>query len=116
MENKFFVSSSPHITDKESIPKIMYGVILSLIPATIGAVYFFGTKAAWIIIIAIVSAVISEGVLQKLLHKPVNIADGSAIVTGILLAFNLPAGVPWWIPIVGSFFAIAVGKIPFDTA
>jgi len=113
MENKFFVSSSPHLTDRESVPKIMYGVVLSLVPAAIGSVYFFGAQAAWVILIAIVSAVAAEAILQLLLRKPTTITDGSAIVTGILLAYNLPPEVPWWIPVIGSFFAIAVGKIPF---
>lgn len=113
METKFFVSSSPHVTDNESIPKIMYGVVLSLIPATIGAIYFFGIKAAWVIFIAIVFAVATEAIIQKMMKKPVTVKDGSAIVTAILLAFNLPAEVPWWIPAIGAIFAIAIGKIPF---
>ncbi|UCE04840.1 MAG: RnfABCDGE type electron transport complex subunit D, partial [bacterium] len=113
MENKFFVSSSPHITDKDSIPKIMYGVVISLIPATIGSIYFFGIRAGWIILLAIISAVATEAGLQKLTKKPVTVKDGSAIVTGILLAFNVPPEVPWWIPVIGSAFAIAIGKIPF---
>jgi electron transport complex protein RnfD len=113
MENKFFVSSSPHITDKDSIPKIMYGVVISLVPATIGSVYFFGIRAGWIILLAIIAAVATEAGLQKLMKKPITVKDGSAIVTGILLAFNVPAEVPWWIPVIGSVFAIAIGKIPF---
>lgn len=113
MENKLFVSSSPHITDKETIPKIMYGVVLSLIPATFGAIYFFGVRALWVIIVGIVSAVVTEGIIQKLMKKPVTITDGSAILTGILLSFNVPAEVPLWIPAIGSIFAIAIGKIPF---
>jgi len=113
MENKFFVSSSPHITDKDSIPKIMYGVVISLIPATIGSVYFFGIRAGWVILLAIIAAVVTEAGLQKLMKKPITVKDGSAIVTGILLAFNVPAEVPWWIPVIGSVFAIAIGKIPF---
>jgi len=113
MENKFFVSSSPHITDKDSIPKIMYGVVISLIPAALGSIYFFGIQAGWIILLAVLSAVGTEAGIQKLMKKPVTVADGSAIVTGILLAFNVPAEVPWWIPVIGSAFAIAIGKIPF---
>lgn len=113
MENKFFVSSSPHITDKDSIPKIMYGVVISLIPATIGSIYFFGIRAGWIILLAIISAVVTEAGLQIFMKKPITVKDGSAIVTGILLAFNVPAEVPWWIPVIGSAFAIAIGKIPF---
>jgi electron transport complex protein RnfD len=113
MENKFFVSASPHITDKDSIPKIMYGVVISLIPATIGAIYFFGIRAGWVILLAIVAAVATEAGMQKLMKKPITVKDGSAIVTGILLAFNVPPEVPWWIPVLGSAFAIAIGKIPF---
>ncbi len=113
MENKFFVSSSPHITDKDSIPKIMYGVVISLIPATIGSIYFFGIRAGWVILLSIVAAVATETGLQKLMKKPITVKDGSAIVTGILLAFNVPAEVPWWIPVIGSAFAIAIGKVPF---
>lgn len=113
MENKLFVSASPHITDKDSIPKIMYGVLISLIPATIGSIYFFGIRAGWIIVLAIIAAVVTEAGLQKLMKKPITVTDGSAVVTGILLAFNVPAEVPWWIPVVGSVFAIAIGKIPF---
>lgn len=113
MENNFFVSSSPHITDKDSIPRIMYGVVISLIPATIGAVYFFGVKAAWVILWAVFAAVATEAVIQKLMKKPITVKDGSALVTGILLAFNLPAEAPWWLPVIGSVFAIGIGKIPF---
>jgi electron transport complex protein RnfD len=113
MEKQLYVSSSPHITDKESIPKIMYSVVLSLVPAGIGAVYFFGLQALWVILAAIISALVTEALVQKLMKKPVTIADGSALLTGIFLAYNVPADVPLWIPIVGSFFAIAVGKQVF---
>lgn len=113
MDNKFFVSASPHITDKDSIPRIMYGVVLSLVPATIGSIYFFGIRAGWIILLAIISAVATEAMLEKLMKRPLTIKDGSAIVTGVLLAFNVPAEVPWWLPVIGSAFAIAIGKIPF---
>jgi len=113
MENKIFVSASPHLTDKESVPKIMYGVTFSLIPAAAGAVYFFGFQALLVMVLAMIAAVATEGILQKLMKKPVTISDGSALLTGLLLAFNVPAEVPWWIPVIGSVFAIAIGKIPF---
>ncbi len=113
MEKTILLSSSPHITDKESIPKIMYGVSLSLIPAVGGAVYYFGIQVLWVMLVSIVAAVITEGGLQKLTHRPVTIYDGSAVVTGLLLAFNVPAEVPLWIPAIGASFAIAIGKIPF---
>ncbi len=113
MDKKFYVSSSPHIFAKDSIPKIMWTVVLTLVPAGIGAVYFFGLRAFWIILIGIGSAVVTEAALQKLLKKPMNISDGSAVLTGLLLAYNVSAGAPLWMPAVGSFFAIAVGKMVF---
>jgi len=107
------VSSSPHLRDKDSVPRIMYMVVISLIPALVGSVYFFGFAALWLTVLAVISAVGTEWIIEKLSRKPSTIYDGSAIVTGILLAFNLPAGVPWWIPVVGSIFAIGIGKMPF---
>jgi len=113
MENRFFVSASPHISDKDSIPRIMYGVVISLIPAIIGSIYFFGVRAGWIILLAIIAAVATEAIIERLTKKPITVKDGSAVVTGILLAFNVPAEVPWWMPVIGSVFAIAIGKMPF---
>jgi len=113
MEKKFLVSSSPHIYCKDSVPKIMYTVILTLVPAGIGSVYFYGPKALWIILLSILSAVATEAVMQKIMKIPVAVSDGSAILTGILLAYNVPSSVPLWLPVVGSFFAIAVGKMVF---
>ncbi len=113
MENKLLVSASPHITHKDSIPRIMYGVVIALIPAILGSIYFFGYRAGWVILLAILSAVATEALLQLLMKKPIAVGDGSAVVTGILLAFNVPAEVPWWMPVIGSAFAIAIGKIPF---
>ena len=110
MEKKFFVSSSPHLVDQESIPKIMYSVIAALLPAGIGGVYFFGVRALWVILISVISAVAAEAFMQKLLKKPLTITDGSAALTGILLAYCLSPQVPLWIPVIGSFFAIAIGK------
>jgi len=113
MEKNFLVSASPHITHKDTIPRIMYGVVISLIPAIAGSIYFFGVRAVWVLLFSILSAVTVEATLQFLMKKPITVKDGSAIVTGILLGFNLPAEVPWWIPVIGSAFAIVVGKIPF---
>jgi Na+-translocating ferredoxin:NAD+ oxidoreductase subunit D len=113
MDHKFYVSSSPHIIDNESIPKIMYGVMFSLLPAAFGAIYFFGFRAGWLMFYSILSAIATEAALQFLMKRPITVRDGSAIVTGLLLAFNLPADVPWWMPVIGSSFAIGIGKIPF---
>jgi len=110
MEKRFQVSSSPHILDRESVPKIMLGVVLSLIPALLGAIYFFGLRVLWVVLISVVAAVATEAAVQKMLRRPVTITDWSAVVTGILLAYNLPVDVPYWMPVVGSFFAIAIAK------
>jgi electron transport complex protein RnfD len=109
----FNISSAPHIRDKTDVPVIMYSVIAALFPALIGAVYFFGIKAFMIIVLSVVTCVATEGIIERLSGKPLTIRDGSAIVTGILLAFNLPGGVSWWIPVIGSIFAIGVGKMTF---
>lgn len=107
------VSSSPHIFTTESIPKIMYSVAAALVPALLGAVYFFGWRALWLTAIAVIFSIATEACIQKLRKVKITVADGSVIVTGILLSFNLPPGVPWWIPAVGAFFAVAIGKHAF---
>ena len=109
----FYVSAAPHIRDRASIPQIMYSVNGALVPALIGAVVIFGMRAAWLVLASILAAVATEWLIQKWRKVPVTVGDGSAILTGLLLAFNLPAGVPIWIPIIGSVFAIAIGKQVF---
>ena len=113
MDKKLVVSTSPHILSRESTPKIMYTVTASLIPAGIGAVYFFGVRALWIMLIGIFSAVLTEFVIAKMLKKPITVTDGSAVLTGLLLAYNVSVQVPLWMPAVGAFFGIAVGKMVF---
>lgn len=85
-------------------------VVLSLIPSGVAGVYIFGAGAFWPIILAVAAAVITEMFLQLITKKKVSIFDGSAVLTGLLLAYNLPPNVPFWLPIVGSVFAIAIGK------
>jgi len=110
MNNTLFASSSPHIRSEESVKRIMLDVCIALTPAIIGSIYFFGFKAFKLILLSVVSAVVFEALTQKALKKPVTIDDFSAVVTGILLAFNLPANAPWWLPVVGSAFAIIIVK------
>ena len=110
---QFQVSVSPHIRDGTNIPKIMHSVNLTLLPALVGATYIFGFRALALTLIAVASALFTEFLIQKMRKVEVTITDGSAILTGILLSFNLPPGVPYWIPIIGSVFAIAIGKHPF---
>jgi len=112
-KNSLLVSASPHIHTDESVRKIMWLVAASLVPAGIAGIAVFGKAALWTIVIGVASAVITEWALQLLTKRKVCISDGSALLTGLLLAYNLPANVPFWIPIVGSFFAIAIGKHVF---
>lgn len=113
MESRLIATSSPHIRSDETVSKIMLDVIIALVPAFIASVYYFGLASVRITALAIVSAVFTEAICQKIMKRPVTIKDYSAIVTGLLLALNLPATVPWWIPVVGSAFAIAIGKQVF---
>lgn len=113
MSRIFKVSSSPHIKDNTDVKKIMKSVIIALLPAFIGSLYFFGVRALIITAISVITCVVTEAVVKKIMGKPVDVSDGSAVVTGILLAFNLSAGVSWWIPVIGGVFAIAVGKMTF---
>lgn len=113
MKNKFIVNVFPHLHKDESVSRIMWTVAVSLIPAGIAGVIIFGLDALRVIILAVVSALISEGILQRLAKRKVTFLDGSAFLTGLLLAYNLPPRVPFWLPIIGSFFAIAIGKQVF---
>ena len=113
MKNRLIVSVSPHLHKDESVSKIMWMVIVSLIPAGAAGVFIFGITALWVIILGVVSALATEAILQILCKRKVTILDGSAVITGLLLAYNLPAGVPFWIPVIGAFFSIAIGKQVF---
>lgn len=104
------VSASPHIRSQESISKIMWNVNLALAPATLFSIYKFGLPAFVIIAAAVVSAVITEYFVQKIRRKPVTISDGSAFLTGLLLAMCLPPALPVYMTVIGSFIAIAIAK------
>lgn len=106
----FVVSGTPHVRSKESIQSIMRDVIIALVPATAAGIYYFGINALILVIAAIASAVAFEAICQKVMKKPVTVSDLSAVVTGLLLAMNLPAAAPVWVAIVGSAFAIIFGK------
>lgn len=106
------VSVSPHIRKDWDVKKIMLCVVLALIPSAIAGVYYFGYYALMIIVLSILSAQITEIIGFKLMGKPIEF-DGSAIVTGLILALILPPAVPLWIPVVGSAFAIAFFKLLF---
>lgn len=110
---RLIVSSSPHVRDTRTTSKIMLDVIIAMIPAAIVAICVFGIQALLVLIYCVASAVLTEYVIEKILKKPVTISDLSAVVTGMLLAFNLPYSAPWWMCVVGGVFAIGVVKQAF---
>jgi electron transport complex protein RnfD len=109
-DNRLTVSFSPHLHKDESVSRIMWMVVISLIPAGIAGVVIFGLSSLRVILIGIISALVTETVLQVATKRKFSALDGSAVITGLLLAYNLPPGVPFWLPIVGSVFSIAVAK------
>ena len=113
MSENYNISSSPHIRSKVTTSNIMLLVIIALLPATAFGVYNFGLSALLVIVLTTGSAVLTEYLYQKLMHKKVTISDYSAALTGLLLALNLPAQAPWWMCILGSVFAILVVKQVF---
>ncbi|WXR61996.1 RnfABCDGE type electron transport complex subunit D [Peptostreptococcaceae bacterium AGR-M142] len=110
MSTKLLISSSPHLRAKEDISTVMRDVVIALLPATIASLYYFRMGALKVILSAVIGAVLSEFAMQKILKKEVTINDWSAVLTGLLLAFNIPASAPIWLPFVGSIFAIVVVK------
>ncbi len=111
--NHLIVSSSPHIHTTDSVRKIMSNVLIALFPILIASIFLFGFKVLWISLVAIVSAMATEAICQIIMKREITVTDGSAAITGLLLAFNLPPGVPLWLPVIGSAFGIVFGKMLF---
>lgn len=108
------VSGSPHVHGDSSVKKIMYTVVIAMVPAILTTVYFFGLDALRVIVISSLACMFFEWLIQKyVIRGPITINDGSALVTGILLAFNVPTDIPSWILIVGAFAAIGIAKMSF---
>lgn len=112
--NKLIVSPSPHIRTVESVPRLMYGVILALLPALAVSIFYFGIGMIIVTSVSIVSCVVFEYLIQKFILKvkPTHL-DGSAFITGLLLAFCLPTNTPFWIVMIGALAAIGIGKLTF---
>ena len=110
MQNNFAVTSSPHLRAKDTTQRIMQEVCLALAPAGIAGVLLFGTSAAILIAICVATCVISEFLWQKAMKQKTTISDWSAVVTGLLLAYNLPANAPWWMAVIGGVIAIVLVK------
>ena len=115
MENKLVISLSPHVHGGDSVKKNMYGVLIALIPAFLVSLYFFGLGALIVTATSVAACLFFEWAIGKYLMKKetTTICDGSAVITGVLLAFNLPSNLPIWIIILGALFAIGVGKMSF---
>ncbi|HHT9117225.1 MAG TPA: RnfABCDGE type electron transport complex subunit D [Candidatus Hypogeohydataceae bacterium YC38] len=112
-ERGLIVSTSPHIRGPEDIPRVMWTVAGTLVPAGLVGVYVFGYYCLFVILLCVASAVATEALCQRLRGQPITVNDGSAVITGILLAYVLPPSVPWYIPVVGAAFAIAIVKHTF---
>ncbi|MBO4336737.1 MAG: RnfABCDGE type electron transport complex subunit D, partial [Lachnospiraceae bacterium] len=113
MNDKPRVSSNPHVRDRVTTGMIMLAVVIALMPATVYGVYHFGKNALILILVTVATAVISEWVFCRIVRRKSTIGDCSAMVTGLLLALNLPPQAPWWIGVIGGVFAIVVVKMLF---
>ena len=110
MGNKLIVTAAPHITGPDSTQKIMQRVCLALCPTLVAAVIIFGINALILTLVTVAACVFFEWGYCKLVHREVPVGDFSAVVTGMLLAFNLPSTLPWWMAVVGAFISIVIVK------
>lgn len=114
MSKLLTVSPSPHVHSSDSTRKIMYRVVYAMIPVIIWSIVVFGIDALRVGLISIVSCLAFEYLIQKYLIKiKPTVTDGSALITGILLAFNVPSSIPWWIIVIGALAAVGIGKLSF---
>lgn len=114
MENRLIVSLSPHIHARDSVKRRMWNVVIALMPALAVAIWVFGINALTVTLISVVACLFTEWFIDRfMLHRPSTLTDGSALITGLLLAFNLPSILPWWMVIIGAIVAIGIGKMSF---
>ncbi len=113
MEKMLKVSSNPHIRSKDTTSRIMLYVVAALLPATIFGVFHFGLHALFLVMITVATTVLTEYIYDRCMKKKISISDFSAVVTGLLLALNLPPKAPLWIGVIGGVFAIIVVKMLF---
>lgn len=107
---KLFVGSSPHIRSEATVSTVMRDVVIALIPTLLAGIYLFGFRALLVTLVSVIFAVGSEYIYEKLTHRPITIKDYSAVITGMLLAFNVPVTIPYWMVALGSMFAIIIVK------
>ena len=114
MANKLLVAPAPHVQSAQSTASIMRDVIVALMPALVVSTVVFGMDVLRVVALSVAACVAFEYLIQRFLVRgPLTVSNGSAAVTGVLLAFNLPASIPWWIVVIGAFVAIAIGKMTF---
>ena len=114
MANKLLVAPAPHVQTAQSTAKIMRDVVIALMPALVVSTVVFGWDVLRVVALSVASCVVFEYLIQKFLFRgPLTISNWSAVVTGVLLAFNLPSTIPWWIVVIGAFVAIAIAKMTF---
>ncbi|MCF8298056.1 MAG: RnfABCDGE type electron transport complex subunit D [Saprospiraceae bacterium] len=112
--NLLTISGSPHVHSGHSVKKVMYGVVIAMVPALLVSFYYFGLGAVKVTLVAVIACMLFEYLIQKYLLKgEITVFDGSAIITGILLSFNVPSSLPIWMIIVGALVAIGIGKMSF---
>ncbi len=108
------VSGSPHVHGTETVKKIMWSVVIALLPALAVSVFYYGLPVLILTLVSIATCMLTEYLIQRFMLKgDVSITDGSAVITGMLLAFNVPANLPVWVLMIGAFVAIAIAKMPF---
>ncbi len=110
---KLIVAPSPHIRDTDTTEKIMFGVLVALLPVVAASIYFFRWDAVRLLLLSSAAAIATEAIFQRLRKQPIRVGDGSALVTGVLLGLIVPPSLPSWMVILGSGFAIAIGKQVF---
>ncbi len=114
MDNKLIVSLSPHVHSGQRLDTLMWHVVLALMPALAVAVWTFGLPALWVVCLSLFSCLLTEWVIDRWVFKvPQTLTNGSAVITGLLLAFNLPSILPWWMVLIGGVVAIGIGKMSF---
>jgi electron transport complex protein RnfD len=109
----YLITHAPHLKDKVSVPTLMYTVIIALIPATLAGIYFFGLRALGLVLVCVLTALATEYLMCKIMKKEITLGDGSAVVTGLLLALCVTPSLPYFAAILGTIFAIVIGKLLF---
>lgn len=114
MDKLFVVSGSPHVHSDDSVKRIMWSVVIALMPAFLVSIFYFGLPVIVLTAVSVICCVLFEYLIQRFIMKvKPTISDGSAVITGVLLAFNVPAGLPIWMMVVGALVAIGIAKMPF---